>query len=159
MYLTILLNCFYSFMGSLAFCVLFNIRGKNLIIGSLGGAIAWFIYLILINLHYSVTYSLFMASIGISIYSEILARIMKTPVTTFVTSAMIPLVPGSGMYYTMLETVKGNVNQSLTLGLQTLINAGAIAVAIIFISSLNKLIISFRAKNFIHKKSKGTTSK
>ncbi|WP_035290865.1 threonine/serine exporter family protein [Clostridium sp. KNHs214] len=143
----VLINCFYAFMGSLGFCVLFNIRGKNLFFASLGGGIGWFVYLMFSNFGYSSTLSLFIASLSISIYSEIFARLMKTPVTTYIISAMLPLVPGSGMYYTMLESVKGNADASLSLGLKTLIDAGSIAVAIVLISSLSKFLILYKFKN------------
>lgn len=147
MYLSVILNCIYATMGSLGFCVLFNIRGKNLWFSSLGGGLGWFVYLILSNLNYSTAFCLFMGSLAISIYSEILARVMKTPVTTFIIISMIPLVPGSGMYYTMFESVKGNINTSLNLGFQTIVDAGAIAVAIMLVSSLSKFILYYRSKN------------
>ena len=73
-----------------------NIRGKNLIIASLGGGVAWFTYLLSGRLQPSIVFSLFLASMVGSIYSEIMARIYKNPVTMFIICAIIPLVPGAG---------------------------------------------------------------
>ncbi|MNO98746.1 hypothetical protein D3C76_905000 [compost metagenome] len=68
---------------------------------------------------------------------------MKTPVTTFVICALIPLVPGGGMYYTMYEVVQGNIDKALSLGLETLASAGALALGIIFVSTLTRLMRNY----------------
>ncbi|MBU3175086.1 threonine/serine exporter family protein [Clostridium estertheticum] len=134
-----ILNSFYAFLSSLCFGVLFNIRGKNLIIASLGGGLAWLTYLISGRLQTSLVFSLFLASIVGSIYSEIMARLYKNPVTMFVICAIIPLVPGGGMYYATLEAVKGNFTVALTKGAETLFSAGAIAVGIVLVASISTI--------------------
>jgi len=140
-----LLNALYTFIATLSFSILANIRGKNLIFASLGGGFTWFIYLLTTNyIHTSYILCFFIASIFAAIYSEIMARILKTPVTTFVISAIIPLVPGGGMYYTMSESVQGNIDKSLNLGIQTLAIAGTIAIGVFLVSSLSKTLFHFR---------------
>ena len=134
-----ILNSFYAFLSSLGFGILFNIRGKNLIIASIGGGLGWFAYLLISNLQPSISFSLFIASMVVSIYSEIMARIYKNPVTMFVICAIIPLVPGGGMYYATLEAVKGNFDASLSKGVVTLFSAGAIAIGIVFVSSISTI--------------------
>lgn len=134
-----ILNSFYAFLSSLGFGVLFNIRGKNLIIASLGGGLAWLTYLLSGKLQPSLVFSLFLASMVGSIYSEIMARLYKNPVTMFIICAIIPLVPGGGMYYATLEAVKGNFTLALTKGAVTLFSAGAIAVGIVFVASISTI--------------------
>lgn len=141
-----ILASFYSFLASLGFAIIFNIRGKNIFIASLGGSISWFIYLLMQNLHNSNTVSLFLATLVVSIYSEAMARVFKSPVTTYTICGIIPLVPGYGMYYTMYYTISGNISKATLTGLQTLTGAGAIAIAIVMISSLSKLIFLKRKK-------------
>ena len=63
------------------------------------------------------------------------ARLCKTPVTTFIVCALIPLVPGGGMYYTMLEVIQGNVQEALVKGLETLSIAGVLALGILVVST------------------------
>lgn len=140
-----LINTLYTLIATFSFSILANIRGKNLIFASLGGGFTWFIYLV--STYYipaSNILCFFIASIIAAIYSEIMARILKTPVTTLVISSIIPLVPGSGMYYTMSESVQGNVTMSLNLGLQTLAIAGTIAIGVFLVSSLSKTLFHFR---------------
>lgn len=137
----ILYQTLMSFIASLGFGVIFNIRGRKLFFAALGGAICWFTYSLSLALDISVTSSLFISSICFSAYSEIFARILKTPVTTLVVCSLIPLVPGGGMYYTMLEVVDGNIDKSLELGLNALAAAGTLALGIIFVGTITRLIV------------------
>ncbi|WP_264852188.1 threonine/serine exporter family protein [Clostridium omnivorum] len=138
-----IINSLYAFIATFGFCILFNIRGKNLFYTSLGGGVTWFFYLLADHFSSSNIFALFIASIVAGIYSEIMARVLKSPVTTFSICAIIPLVPGGGMYNTMLQLIQGNVNNSLTTGLATLSSAGAIAVGILLASSFTKLMLFF----------------
>lgn len=136
----------YSFLASLGFAIIFNIRGKNIVVASLGGSVAWFLYLLMETLHNSNTVSLFIATFVVSIYSEVMARVFKSPVTTYTVCGIIPLVPGYGMYYTMYYTISGNLSKATSMGIQTLTGAGAIAVAIVMVSSLSRLLFLKRKK-------------
>ncbi|MCQ2969051.1 MAG: threonine/serine exporter family protein [Clostridium sp.] len=135
---------FVSFIATFGFAILFNIKGNKLIFAALGGGLSWFFYSLPLSLGVSEVYSLFISSLIFSTYSEILARIFKTPVTSFVICALIPLVPGSGMYYTMLATINGELQKAVQLGINTLAQAGVLALGVIFISTITSLI--FRAK-------------
>ena len=136
----------FAFFSTLGFGILFNIKGKKLFYAALGGGLSWYISIFCENLGLTTTSSFFISSIIFSIYSEILARILKTPVTTLIICALIPLVPGGGMYYTMYEAINGNVIKSLELGLNTLANAGSLSLGVIFVSTVTRLLMSARKK-------------
>ena len=89
--------------------------------------------------------SFFCSSIIFSIYSEICARKLKTPVTTIIICALIPLVPGAGMYNTMYETITGNVDKAIQLGLNTCASAGSLALGVIFVSTITKHVTQLKA--------------
>ena len=135
---------FVSFIVTFGFGILINIKGKKLIFAALGGGLSWYCYSLPLSLGLSEVSSLFISALVFSTYSEILARIFKTPVTSFIICALFPLVPGGGMYYTMLATIKGELETALHLGINTLANAGTLALGVIFISTITSLI--FRAK-------------
>lgn len=140
-----ILNTIYTFIATFCFSILANIRGMNLLFASIGGGVTWFIYLLTSSyLHVPNLFCFFIASIFAATYSEIMARVLKSPVTTFVISAVIPLVPGGGMYYTMFESVQGNINASLNLGIQTISIAGIIAVSVFLVSSVSKSLVLLR---------------
>lgn len=133
-----------ALIASFGFGVIFNIKGMNLIFAAIGGGLSWFCYLYLNNYGISTILSLFISSIIFSIYSEICARYLKTPVTTLVVCALIPLVPGAGMYYTMHETILGNVSGAVELGLNTLASAGALALGVIFVSTITRQVVNLK---------------
>ncbi len=141
-----ILKSIYALFASLSFGVIFNIKGKNLIFASLGAFFAWYIYLFSLEYTSSDLLALFIASFAAGLYSEAMARILKSPVTTFSICAIIPFVPGGGMYYTMLESVQGNINKFLSIGLNTISSAGAIAVGILLASSITKMILIINKK-------------
>lgn len=134
------LNSFYSLIASLGFGVLFNIRGRNLAFAGIGGGIAWFVYELCLLTSFSDITALFIGSVALSIYGEFAARILKSPVTIFVICALIPLVPGKGMYNTLLASVQGDVYLSLEVGLHTLLSAGAIAIGVMLVSTISKFL-------------------
>ena len=85
------LPCFYAFAACLGFCVPFNIRGLGAVICSLGGGLAWLVYLIagpLTGYHDLMQY--FWAAVFLSAYSEGMARVRKCPVTGYMLVAFLP---------------------------------------------------------------------
>lgn len=143
----ILYITFFAFIATLGFGIIFNIKGKKLFFAALGGAISWFFYSLALEFKLSSISSLFISSLLFSTYCEILARILKTPVTTLVICALIPLVPGGGMYYTMLEVINGDINKALELGINALASAGTLSLGVIFVSTITKLIVSHKRSN------------
>ncbi len=137
----------YAFIATLGFSVLFNIRGFNVVLAALGGAAGWFAYLFSVSLSGGPIFSFFIASIVVGVYAEVMARVRSAPATTFAVCAVIPLVPGGGMYYTMFESIQGNTARSLELGMETLITAGAIATGLVLVSSATNLILYLFTKD------------
>ena len=95
--------------------------------------------------------TLFSATLCFSIYSEIMARILKTTVTTFAISGLIPLVPGKGMYMTMLYLVNGDMAAAGSSGLTTLASAGIIALGIMVVSTFYKAFSEAKVKQVCEK--------
>lgn len=140
-----------SLVATLGFAIIFNIQGRNLIFTTIGGGIAWFIYSLGLKLGFSDVASLFASSVCFSIYSEVLARKLKTPVTTLVVCALLPLVPGAGMYYTMYSAVSGDVSKALELGLNTLASAGTLALGVMFVSTITRQYYLAKTKRLLKK--------
>lgn len=90
-----------AWIGSLGFALLFNIRGKQLLYASLGGLLSWAVYLLAEMYTPNPYFCGFCATVAITLFAEIMAIVQKTPVTVFLVSAAIPLIPGAGLYRTM----------------------------------------------------------
>lgn len=128
------------------FGFLFNIKGRQLLYSALGGGLAAFVYELGISLNIHLYLTLFLATICFSIYSELMARLLKTTVTTFAISGLIPLVPGRGMYMTMLYLVNSDMSAAVSEGITTLASAGIIALGIMVVSTFYKAFSESKAK-------------
>ena len=123
----------------MAVCLVFNVRGKLIFFTSLGGALGWFVYLLCGPVQNDIA-QFFVATVVITIYAEVMARIHKVPVTGYLLIALLPMVPGGGIYYTMEYCIAGNTQMFLETGLHTLGIAGSLALGILLVSSLNRLL-------------------
>lgn len=85
----------------------------------------------------------FFATLFIGIACEVCARLTKKISTLFITSALIPLVPGVGLYRTMRYLVEGEYTMAASCGAETLMGICAIALGVT-ISSI--LFANFRRK-------------
>lgn len=133
------------------FGFLFNIKGRQLFFSALGGGLAALAYEVGMILNINLMLTLFLATLCFSIYSEIMARLLKTTVTTFAISGLIPLVPGKGMYMTMLYLVNGDMDLALNSGLTTLASAGIIALGVMVVSTFYKAFNESKANELLHK--------
>lgn len=131
-------------LGALGFSLIFNVRGRQLFFTTLGGFLAWGTFLLLEPTGLSDVARYLLASILITIYAEVCARRRKTPATVFLMSAVIPLVPGSGLYATMVYAVHLDTANMAAQGLHTLLLAGAIAAGIILVSTVVHAIQALR---------------
>lgn len=133
-----------AFIATFGFGVIFNIRKNKLVAAAFGGALGYVVYSACLYAQMGEPLSMFVASGIFTIYGEILARKLKTPVTLFIVCALIILVPGGGMYRTMLAIIQGNLNNAVHIGLSSLASAGSLALGTIFVSSLTRALISFK---------------
>jgi uncharacterized membrane protein YjjB (DUF3815 family) len=142
-----ILHSIFALAASIGFGVLFNIRGKKLLLAGIGGGLAWFIYLLSLSLWTSSLAAFFISTIVAASYSEIIAKITNAPVSTFIICGIIPIVPGGGMYYTILSVILGKVDEAVNFGIKTLASSGTIAVAIFTVSIIGRIIDNLRQRN------------
>ena len=128
-----------AFIGSLGFALLFGLRYRHLFFASLGGMFSWGVYLVINYSGDKVFLACLCASVFSMVYSEILARWHKCPSTLFIIPSIIPLVPGSSLYYAMSYAVQGNTELAKFHGHQTVIWVLAIAAGISFTTAIREL--------------------
>lgn len=135
-----------AFWVSFSFGILFNIKGKYLFLSGIGGSLGWFIYKLSLSFSLSESVAFFISAICFSIYCEVCARISHTPTTILSVCALIPLVPGYGIYNCIYNYILGNYMQAIDYGVVTLCNAGALALGVIFISTIFRGVKAFNCK-------------
>lgn len=136
---SVLLCSLASIFACLGFNVLFNIQGYGGIFCALGGGFTWAIYGITLEFSQDIIFANFLATLGAALYSEIMARIRKYPAISYLVVSVIPLLPGAGVYYTTNSFLVGDMTGFTAHGTETLGIAGAMAVAILIVSTLARL--------------------
>lgn len=149
-----LLPCLYAFGASFAFAIVFNIQRNKLLLSALGGMLGQLVFVVFLNVLSNQAASYMLATIAIALYAEVMARLTKSPTTIYLAVALIPLVPGGGIYYTMLYFINGDIELGASTGIETLLISGALAVGIIMVSSTVNLVrkVMLKSKARIGKK-------
>ena len=125
------LPCLCAFLACVGFTLIFNIHGAGKLIAGVGGALSWLVYL----LAGSTIFAAFLAAVAIGVFAEIMSRVRLCPVTGYVLVALLPLVPGGGIYYAMRHGVAGEIDAFLSTLLHTFGMAAALAVGAMLASS------------------------
>ena len=118
-----LLSCFFAAM---AFSALMNQPLRTMPVSALIATAGYSVYLALGK----GVVAYFGATILIGLCCEICARLLKRTSTLFFTGAIVPLVPGVGLYNTMRYVVTGEYSRAASTGVFTLLAIFAIALAV-----------------------------
>lgn len=121
-------------LSSTGFSLLFGVRHpRHLAVATVGGGITWAVYLLFDRAGLSLFLCMFFASLVGETYAQVMARLMRSPATVFIIPAIIPLVPGSTLFYTMSWLLRGNFEKFTASGIDTLIAALAIALGMVLV--------------------------
>lgn len=88
------------------------------------------------------------------VYCEIMARVLKTPTTVFMIPTLLPLVPGSRLYYTMFYLFSGEQELFLDNMLIAVKICTGIAVAIIVVTGAMRWIEAVKRQKLEKEKEK-----
>ena len=128
-----------AFLGSLGFALLFHVKKERLLLASLGGLLAWGVYLLMGRATDQDVVRYFIASVALTVYAETLARLVKCPATLFIVTASIPLIPGGSLYQTMQYFMKNDLASFSGQALTTVLLAVAIAVGMLVPTAIFQL--------------------
>lgn len=93
----------------------------------------------------------FVGAFIVGIYSEIMARSLKTPAVQFSIPGIFPLVPGITAYTTVRYIVEQNSSKAYLKGMETIAVGGAIAFGIMMSSATFRFIsnvMEIRARKY-----------
>jgi uncharacterized membrane protein YjjB (DUF3815 family) len=127
-------------VGSIGFAILFNIRGRRLLSVAVGGGLCWLLFLLLNCWIENEAGCFFLVAMLVSLYDELMARVLKSPTTVFLLPSLVPLIPGASLYYTMVGAVSKHQVDFLARAVQTVELAGALAIGIIASTLIVRII-------------------
>ena len=120
--------------GALGYCLLINVKRNKIVYGCLGGVVSTFLYCACVEAGLTPLLQNLIPAAVVTLYAEVLARVIKAPATVFLIPSIIPLVPGGRLYYTMRAIVDGDADSAKIYAMETIVIALGIAVGIVVIS-------------------------
>ena len=130
-------------LGTLGFSDFFGIERRRLLQASIGGIIAWSVFLLIDHLNGGLFFCNAGAALVIGFWSEFAARRWKAPSNIFLIPAVIPLLPGALLYRTLNGIITGSASQAYTAGTDL-----ALTVAGIEIGFLTAFVFTYWAIGF-----------
>lgn len=130
----------FAFSSTVGFSILFHVSKKHIATAGFVGALGWLTYTYFIVSGSGSVLACFAGSCIVAIISDLFSRAFKDAATIFIIPGILPLVPGANMYYTMLAILEGNVEETASIGTETILMAGSIAVALLVVASVIKLL-------------------
>ena len=121
--------------GTVAFALLFGVPGRFYpCCGMIGGA-GWLLYSLLDG-RFSAAAATFFAAVLVMLLSRFFAVREKCPVTVFLISGIIPLVPGAGIYWAAYYMVTDQLAEAADAGFAAVKAVAAIVLGIVCIFEL-----------------------
>ena len=129
-----------SLVGSLGFALIFRLSARYLLPASFGGLLAFVVYFVCDTFGMGLFTANLLAAIVGSLYSELLARMMKTPSVEFMIPCIIPLVPGSMLYHTMSHLLAAEYAPAFDSFVKAMMTALGIAAGVIVLSVVSGIL-------------------
>ncbi len=129
-----------AFVACYGFCLPFEIHNTiGILLCCLGGSLGWGVYLLVQAWGSSIYVATLAASVVVSIYSEIMARLRKCPTTSYLVVSYFPLVPGFTIYRAMDYGIRGDIQMFLETFIKTFGIGGCIALGTLVVSTFLRM--------------------
>lgn len=130
-----------SFVGTLGFAIFMHAPKRAWLPASAIGGIAYALYWVLMEFSVYEPTSIFIAALLGSLLGQFLARRMQMIATIFVLLAMIPLVPGLGLYRCMHFLAQEMYSAGADAGVRAMVDIVMIALGIAVGSFIFRLFV------------------
>ncbi len=129
-----------SALATIAFAILNQVPKKAIIPAGILGIVAWLFLNGALKNGANVIAANFMASLAVSLLSEVFARYYRMPVTVFAVPGIIVLVPGMDAYFAMRDFVTHRYMNGMSMATETVLIAGAISTGLVIAGVLMRSI-------------------
>lgn len=128
---------FCSFVGTIGFAIMYNVPKKYYIACGFTGMAGWMMYYFInVQRDLSTTVASFFGALVVVLISRMLTVRLKCPITLFLISGILPLVPGAGIYNTVYYLVTNQLASAALKGIESLKIAFAIVMGIVIVVSI-----------------------
>ena len=136
-----------AFFGTVGFAMLVHTPRRAWLASGLIAAFSYLVYWGLVRFGFSDPASIFAGSLFGSLAGQLCARKMKIIGTVFLMSAIVPVVPGLGLYRMMSLLGQGRISDGANMGIQAMITIGMIALGLGAGALLDRIFHSRGLKN------------
>ncbi|MDY5846618.1 MAG: threonine/serine exporter family protein [Bariatricus sp.] len=135
-------------IGCTGFALCFKIRGRQVLFSSVGAFLTWGIYLLVYHFNPNVFVATLIAAVFVGFYAFTMARINKAPSTIFLTASVLPLIPGSSLYYMMSGYVTGNKEMATAQTNALLSTCLAIAIGFLIVDVATRYLMAALRRDY-----------
>ncbi|MDR3053223.1 MAG: threonine/serine exporter family protein [Coriobacteriales bacterium] len=134
------LQFLFGMLGTLGISLVVNIPRRYLVPASLISACGYLTITQLLLMGIPHILACFVAACVVALIAEILTHITKEAASLFIVPAIFPLVPGVGLYNTMMSLLRDDLSAAGETGVEAIFIAGSIAVALLVVISLTRVL-------------------
>ena len=125
----------FSFGASLGFGIIFHIEKRSLFFAGLGGGLTRCVYILLSQFTAKTFLLALLPAMFAALFAEIMAMRNKMPSTVFLYPAVLPLIPGSLLYYICVNLILGDIEATLSYVEQCALTLAGICLGFVLIST------------------------
>ena len=144
----ILRAVFGALIGTMGFAMLVHVPRRALPVTGLIAALSYLVYWGALRIGLSDPTSIFLGSLFGSVTGQFCARKLKIIGTVFLMAAIVPVVPGLGLYRMMAYLGQNRISDGANMGIRAMITIGMIALGLGAGAMISRIIRSrFPSKN------------
>ena len=136
-----------AFFGTVGFAMLVHIPKRSWLVSGLIASFSYLVYWAFLRLGLSDPSSIFLGSLFGCLAGQLCARKMKIIGTVFLMSAVVPVVPGLGLYRMMAFLGQNRIADGANMGIHAMITVAMIALGLGAGSLIDRIIHSRSMKN------------
>ena len=129
-----------SFFGTVGFAMLVHVPKRAWLASGVIASFSYLVYWGCLHIGFSDPTSIFLGAFFGSLAGLLCARRMKIIGTVFLMSAVVPVVPGLGLYRMMASLGQEQMHQGASQGVQAMIIIAMTALGLIMGSYLDRII-------------------
>ena len=131
--------------GCFGFAIVFHVGRNEWLVASLGGAVSWATYLLMLSVSGNDYAAAFVGSSASAFYGEMIARKVHAPATVFTVIAFVPLIPGASLYRAADALMNGHSGAGRRLAVYTLAFAACMSAGVVVTTLILRKIGKARA--------------
>ncbi len=139
-------------IGTVGFSLVFSTKLRHLPFCALSGLLSCLLFLVADRYwNCGVFLSNMIGAATGGMFSYVCSRVRKAPRNIFIVAAMIPLVPGSGLYYSMAAIVSRNMTAAVSYLTATLQTAVGISAGFLLVTAVSQAFDHLRDRRMKYK--------